>query len=137
MSHKYSLEKSDAFILEGIIIENIIKEGALIEVADVLSIKELNLKLCGNKPYALLVDAQVDSTISDDARTMVASAEIAHLTIAKAVILSTQKQKILANLYLAVNKPHINTRMFTDRSKALKWLRIQISNFELNELLEQ
>jgi hypothetical protein len=135
VGHKYSLEKVEAFKLEGVIIENIIKEGVTLEVSDVVKIKEINLRLCENKNYALLVDAKAGSTINDEARSMLASAELAHFNMAKAVILYTQKQKILGNIYLRVNKPHVNTRLFTNRAKALKWLKLQISNFEVKELL--
>ncbi|WP_317898508.1 DUF7793 family protein [Aurantibacillus circumpalustris] len=135
MGHKYSLEKVEIFKLEGIIIENIVKEGAELQTDDVRKIKEINLSLCDNKNYALLIDAKKESTITDDARALLASKELAHLNIAKAIIIHTNKQKILGNIYLTVNKPHVKTRLFTDRQKALEWLRNKISAFEAKELL--
>lgn len=135
MGHRYSLEKVEIFKLEGIIIENIIKEGVELQTQDVRSIKEINLSLCDNKNYALLVDAKDESTITDDARALLASAELAHLNIAKAIIIHTNKQKILGNIYLTVNKPHVKTRLFTDREKALTWLRTKIADYSAKELL--
>lgn len=137
MGHRYSLEKVEIFRLEGIIIENIIKEGVVLQVADVKSIKEINLRICENKNYALLVDAKEESSITDDARTLLASEELAKFNIAKAIIIHTQKQKILGNLYLTVNRPYVKTRLFTDREKALSWLKKKISDYSAQELLKR
>ncbi len=136
MGHKYSLEKAEAFKYEGIIIENVIKEGVVLEVHDVLSIKDINLKIAENKNYALLVDAKEGSTITDEARKLLASKELADFNIAKAIIIYTQKQKFLGNIYLSVNKPHVKTRLFTDRAKAIEWLKTKISDFSAKELLD-
>jgi hypothetical protein len=137
MGHRYSLEKIEIFRLEGIIIENIIKEGVVLELADVKGIKEINLQICNNQNYALLVDAKDESTITEDARALLASEELAKFNIAKAIIIHTHKQKILGNLYLTVNRPHVKTRLFTDREKALNWLRKKITDFAAKELLEK
>ena len=137
MGHRYSIEKAEAFRLEGIIIENILKEKTVLEPADVRAIKEMNLRLCEGKYYALLVDPKAGSTITDEARALLASKEMADLNIAKAILIYTKKQKILGNIYLSINKPHVNTRLFTDRDKALKWLHLQISNFEAEQILKK
>lgn len=135
MSHRYSTEKAEAFVLEGVIIENILKEGTTLEPQDVRSIKEINLRLCEAKRYALLVDPKEGSTITDEARSLLASKELADLNVAKAILIYTQKQKILGNIYLSINKPHVKTRLFTDREKALKWLRKQLAEFSARELM--
>jgi len=137
VGHRYSIEKAEAFRLEGIIIENILKEKTVLEPADVRAIKEMNLRLCEGKYYALLVDPKAGSTITDEARALLASKEMADLNIAKAILIYTKKQKILGNIYLSINKPHVNTRLFTDRDKALKWLHLQISNFEAEQILKK
>ena len=136
MGHRYSIEKAEAFMLQGIIIENILRAGVTLEPEDVRSIKEMNLRLCKGKNYALLVDPKEGSSITDEARTLLASKELAELNIAKAILIYTQKQKIIGNIYLKINKPSVKTRIFTDRAKALEWLQLQISNFSANELLK-
>lgn len=135
MKHRYSLEKVEAFKLDTIIIENIIKEGTVLEVQDIADIKEINLHLCENKNYALLVDAKEGSSITEEARVLLASKELAIFNIAKAIIIYTQTQKILGNIYLSINKPHVKTRLFTNRTKAIIWLTQQISDFSAKELL--
>ena len=136
VGHKYSLEKAVIFLYEGIIIENVIKEGVTLDVQDVRRFKEVNLTIAANKNYALLIDAKAESTITDEARKLLASKELAHLTIAKAIIIHTQKQKILGNIYLTVNKPHVKTRLFTERSKAIAWLQSKIEHHSVKEILD-
>lgn len=136
MGHRYSIEKAEAFVLEGIIIENVLKQGVTLETDDVRRIKEMNLKLCKGKPYALLVDPKEKSTITDEARTLLASKELAHHNIAKAILIYTQKQKLIGNLYLQFNKPAVKTRIFTSREKALNWLHLQIGKFEAKQMLK-
>jgi hypothetical protein len=135
MGHRYSTEKAEAFKLEGIIIENTIKENVVLEVEDVRSIKEINLRLCEGKNYALLVDPKEGSSITDEARALLASPELGQYNLAKAILIHTNKQKIIGNIYLRVNKPFVKTRMFTNREKALVWLRQQISDASAKAIL--
>jgi len=136
VGHRYSTEKAEAFKLEGIIIENILKEDTTLEPTDVRNIKEMNLRLCEGKPYALLIDPKAGSSITDEARVLLASKEIGDLTIAKAILIYTQKQKIIGNLYLTINRPFVKTRIFTEREKALTWLRSKISKYSAKEILK-
>lgn len=135
MAHRYSVEKAEAFKLEDVIIENILKPGVTLEPKDVREIKNLNLQLCQGRPYALFVDMQEDGHITDEARALLASKEMAGLTIAKAILIYTTKQKILGNLYLSFDRPAVKTRMFTNRDKAIAWLHEQITEFQLKEFL--
>ncbi|PBQ34197.1 hypothetical protein CNR22_21295 [Sphingobacteriaceae bacterium] len=137
VGHRYSIEKAEAFKLEGIIIENSLIAGVTLEPNDVRMIKQLNLRLCEGKKYALLVDPKVESLITDEARALLASKEMAELNIAKAILIYNQKQKIIGNIYLSINKPHVKTKLFTDREKALKWLRMQVEEFTAKQMFKE
>lgn len=126
MGHTFKLGKSEAFRLEGQIIENIVNEGAVMDVNDVRELKAINMEIAGNRNYALLVESGQNTSITKEARELVASDEFANLIIAKAVIIYTESHKFLSNLYLTVNKPKIKTKMFTDREKAMEWLRLEV-----------
>lgn len=136
MGHRYSIEKAAAFKLEGIIIENSLVAGVTLEPDDVRRIKQMNLRLCEGKIYALFVDPGAGSFITDEARALLASEEMAEFNIAKAILIYSQKQKIIGNIYLSINKPHVTTKLFTDREKALKWLHLQIEDYSVKQLLK-
>lgn len=53
---------------------------------------------------------------------------------AAAIIVHSHMQKFLINTFIIVKKPDIPTRVFTDRSKAKKWLfDLKIKSYELSE----
>lgn len=137
MGHRYSIEKAEAFKLEGIIIENSLVAGVTLEPDDVRRIKQMNLRLCEGKLYALLVDPKAGSLITDEAQALLASKEMAEFNVAKAILIYSQKQKIIGNIYLSINKPHVKTKLFTDREKALKWLRTQIETYTAKQMLKE
>jgi hypothetical protein len=133
MGPKLNGRKADAFILEGRIIENVLNYAVTLEVEDVKEIKEMNLKLAEGKDYALLVDPGEWSSITEEARELLASPEMAHLNLAKAIIIYTITQRIIGNIYLSLNHPVVETRLFTDREKALEWLRDKVDEFEAKQ----
>ena len=109
------------------IIENIIHDHATLEKENVLEIKAVNKQLSLGQPYAVLVDGGTYTTISKEARELSASKEFAQKTIAKALLVRNLGQRIVGQFYIKVNKPHIKTKIFSDREKAIEWLNRQIN----------
>lgn len=114
-------------VLKSGIIENIIHDYASIEEKNVLEIKTANKELSKGKPYVILVDSGIYTTISKEARELSASKDFSQQTIAKALIVRGLGQRIIGQFYINVNKPHIKTKIFAEREKAIKWLASQIS----------
>lgn len=117
--------KVQASILEDGILENAISEGVEVDVADLHVLREQNLKLASHKPYTILVTSGPFSTITREAMDLVSSKEFQHLTIAKAILVNSRTHKIISSFYLNFKKPAIRTKIFTDRVKAITWLREQ------------
>jgi hypothetical protein len=122
------LDKFNLTLVEAGIIENYIKPGVLIEAADAWELKRQNLLLAEQKEYCVIVVSGHLSSVSKEAREVVASREFVVKTKAKALIVDSLGHRIVGNFYLSVNKPYIKTKIFSDRSEALKWLRIQLSD---------
>ena len=112
------------------IIENIINDYCTLERENVLEIKEVNKKLSKGKPYAVLVDSGMYTTISTEARELLASKEFAEITIAKALLVRSLGHRIVGQFYIRINKPFIPTKIFSDREEAIKWLSAQLSNIK-------
>lgn len=119
--------KIKAILIEDCIIENKITENSCIDVYDVIAIKQENLKLANGKKYAVLVTPGQYSTITKEARELVSSYEFTIDTIAKALIVNSLAHRIIGNFYIKVNKPFIKTQIFTDKEKAIIWLRNQLN----------
>lgn len=120
---KIERDKFTTGFLEEGIIEIFFRSGKPIETDDIYELRKINLALSGHKPYAVLVLAEELTNFSKETRELLASKEFAGCTQAKALVFNGLGQKILGNFYLHVNKPHIKTRLFNDREKAINWLR--------------
>lgn len=128
MNQVVQLKKVTVAQLEEGILENAFKGGDNIEVEDFYELSKVNYHLVKSKPYTVLATAEELTSFSAEARELVASEKFAGIAIAKALLISGLSQRIVGNFYIRVNKPHIKTRLFTDRDEAIVWLREQYRN---------
>ncbi len=122
---KIILEKIEVYLIEEGIIENYFTGEKMIEPADIVQLRETNLEISEAKPYTVLVEADDLTSFSKETRELLASKEFAGITLAKALVFKSLAQRIISNFYLQINKPHIKTRLFNDRKKAIEWLKEQ------------
>ncbi|MBK9191731.1 MAG: hypothetical protein IPM77_09575 [Crocinitomicaceae bacterium] len=118
--------KFKAKMIEPGLIENYIKPGVNIDVADAWEIKKSNMELTNGNSYAVLVVSGHLSSVTKGAREVVASRQFVGKTIAKALLVDSLGHRLVGNFYLTVNKPLITTKIFTDREAAINWLRTLI-----------
>ena len=123
VQNKILTSKYEVVLLEDGIVENFIKPGATMEPEDVTALKQHNFETAGNKPYVILVIPGELITFTKEARELAASKEFIEAAMAKALLINSIGNKIMGNFYLKVNKPYIKTKIFSDREKALTWLR--------------
>ena len=127
VTHRIELDKITVTVLEPGIIENFVKSGVTVEREDIVELKKQNISVSGNKHYAVLVTTGALSTITKEARELAASKEYAMTTKAKAIVVESLGQRIVASFYIRINKPYIRTKLFSDRNSALTWLRQQLA----------
>lgn len=114
-------------LLDANLLENHILDNSTIEVEDVMEIKAINMQLTNGKPYAAILSFGFMTEVTQKSRELLASKDFQQNTIAKALLVNNFGHRLLGNFYLTVNKPHIRTRLFTDRELALNWLRSELS----------
>jgi hypothetical protein len=125
--------KGEARLLEDGVIENVIFDYASLECEDVLTFRDLNQTLAKkNNHYVVLVESGVFTSISEQARKLLASSDFKQFVVAKALIAQNFAQELVINFYLRVNKPAIETKLFTKRTAALQWLRKKLQDAEDN-----
>ena len=100
-----------------------IREGAFVDETALYLTKQANEFLFGSERYAVLVTTSNFNAISEKARELSASAEFVRNTKGKALLVHNSATKLVGNFYLNFNKPKLPTRLFTDRRKALAWLK--------------
>lgn len=103
--------------------ETRMNEGAFIDEAALYQIKQVNEHLFGARRYAVLVTTSNFNAISERAREFSASAEFVRNTKGKALLVHNSATKLVGNFDLNFNKPVMPTKLFTDRAKAIAWLK--------------
>jgi len=120
---KVVTSKFEVTLLEDNLVENYIKSGIVVETEDLEELKKISAELVGNKPYVILVTSGELASFSKEARELSASKAFITNAKAKAIVVDSIAKKIIGNFYLKVNKPYLQTRLFSDREKALQWLK--------------
>ncbi len=120
---KINTLKFEVTLLDDGIVENYIKSGNVIEMEDLEELKKISAELAGHKPYVILVTSGELASFSKEARELSASKTFITNAKAKAIIVDSIAKKIIGNFYLKVNKPYLQTKLFSEREKALQWLR--------------
>lgn len=104
------------------LVENIIHDNVTLDVADIRELKRCNLQLSGGGPDALLVSSGKFSSITKEGRELSADHNFSKNTIAKAMIIHSLSQRMIAKFYIQFNKPREHTEIFASRQEALIWL---------------
>lgn len=108
------------------IIENVIHDYVTLDYEQVAEIRSINQKLSDGVHYAVLVDSGLYTSITKEARELSASKEFSKTTLAKALLVRNMGHRLVGQIYIKMNKPHIKTKIFSNREKAIKWLNSQI-----------
>jgi hypothetical protein len=83
----------------------------------------ISLEMVRGKPLPLLCDLSNVGKMTIECRNHFAGEEHAKSFSRAALLVSSPISKIIGNFFMGLNKPIKPTRLFTDKSKAIKWLR--------------
>ncbi len=104
------------------VVHIVFKENAKVDASEAREMIKAAEGLSGKKPYMIFSDIRNHVEISPEARKISAAKEEAPYLVANAVLTDSIALKLTANLFVNINKPHFPVRLFTDRSKAMRWL---------------
>lgn len=125
MEQVVELDKAFVRKLEDGLIELTFKEHISFELNDALEVDEVFRKFVGEKPYYTLVDgSSLFSSISEEARAHFAKPNDINIhRKAEALVAENFANRIIANLYMAINKPSNPVKVFSNKESALAWLK--------------
>ena len=96
------------------------------QVVDVAEMKEMILNVqefLGPKEHYAVVDFGGNLSSSSEARDIYAKDEyILKYRIADAFLVKSLPVRLIANFFIKVTKPKVNTKLFTDEAHAVSWL---------------
>jgi hypothetical protein len=87
------------------------------------NVVEARLALSGETTYPLFVDITNVKTTTQEARNYSSKGDAEKLVSATALWGTSELTKLMANFFLAINKPKVPVKFFTDDKKGLVWLK--------------
>lgn len=96
---------------------------AEIKLSDALLALEAMEKLGGGTKHPVLIDAGEFVSIDKDVLEFSASEEANIFTLADAIAYDNIGQRLIANFYILNTKPAVPTKLFSEKTEALIWLR--------------
>lgn len=92
-----------------------------ISVAKTITKERINL--VGDKDYPILGDYLKVKNVTKEARDFMASKEGTKNIKAIAALINSPVGRIIGNFYIRISKPPFAFKIFTDKEKALEWLK--------------
>jgi hypothetical protein len=120
---EFKFKKSTVSLLDEGIMHIHLLAGSEIELSDAVLIVEAMGILGGGKKYPVLIDAGEFTSIDKEVRIFSASEESNIYTIADAIAYYSMAQKLVAEFYVRHNHPVVPTKVFSDKTKAIDWLK--------------
>ena len=92
------------------------------------------LLICENTTYPMFFDTRGIKYATKEAREYTKGGEGMRCINAGGFLVNNAVLEILVNYYLKFNRPKVPVKLFTDETKALKWLRQFKSSVSINQL---
>ena len=100
-----------------------VKQDQVVDVPEMKEMLRYVEEFVGPKKHYAVVDFGGNLTSSTEARQIYAEAEyILKYRIADAFLVTSLPVRLIANFFIKVTRPKVNTRLFTEEDKAVKWL---------------
>lgn len=100
-----------------------LKSNYKVSLSDAEAMVKLFKEMGGGKKFRLLFTAGDDTSVATEARYYASGPEANKYTISSAFVVKSIAQKLLGNAYVTFNKPVTPTRIFTEESEAVNWLK--------------
>ena len=115
---KYKLTIHNNNLLEILIKENVILDAdLLLEIKSISENNHLHTKSC------ILVEGVGFFNVTKEVRELGAEKQFSSRAMAVAVFTKNPSLLLIGELYNKINKPAVETKMFTNRAKAKSWLK--------------
>ena len=120
---KISTKKGEAYIDEqGILIQTYLKNTDL-TLEDAKTDFESYLSLCDQGKLPVLIEMENVKSVEREARAYYSSKEATNYITAAALLITNPVNRIIGNFYMGLNKTAFPFRLFSEKDKAIKWLK--------------
>lgn len=113
----------ELWIEDGIIHEIFKPSLIILDIENAKKIVVDRLKVSNGIIRPILVDTRNAISIDKETRRYFASAESLQLLSAGALLIKNPIAKFMGNFFIAVDRPKMPVKIFTNKTQALKWLK--------------
>jgi len=118
-----STKKGKVYIdKHGILIQTYIENADLTLEDARADFKSYN-ELCKDCKLPVLIDMENVKSVEREARAFYSSKEATNYITAAGLLITNPVNRIIGNFYMGLNKTAFPFRMFTERKKAIQWLK--------------
>lgn len=104
-----------------------IKEDVEIDTEQMQEQVKLRKEMVDNEPFVILVDSRSFHSSTKEAREYISKIEDKNW-LGMAVLVNSLPTRLITNFFIRMNKPFVDTKMFTDKSTAIKWLNLKLNS---------
>ncbi len=108
-----------------------IKDNVTFDVKEMLEAKKFSTSLLPDKKIYLIVIVEGNFNTSKEARELLANPDYSAHHAAIAVVTKNMGIKLLVQMYIKVNKPKVDIKLFKNEHEAHKWISKAIKKHEL------
>lgn len=84
---------------------------------------DMRLTFCEGKSYPVLMDISYIASVDTASRKYLSSEKAMQHILAGGFLCQSLVSKLIGNIFVRIDRPKIPTRIFTDRNKAVTWLK--------------
>lgn len=111
------------FIDEDGILHHDCSEGSVHDIDSAISNVKLSIDLAKGQKHPVLVDLKGIKYMSRETRNYYSNEETGKFVGKAALVVGDPVSKIMGNVFMRLQKTVFPTRLFTDREKAIEWLK--------------
>ena len=124
-SMEYTKCATFSLLEEGILVVRLL-ENSDVDLEESKQMQRKSLQMTSGKRFVSLIDARVKLNVTKESREWGSTPEAQKNMIAQAIVVTSLANKLVGNFIIQVHKPKAKTRMFSDESQAIAWLKDQL-----------
>ena len=97
-------------------------EGRNVTISDLYAMGKFISHIGVANKYKVLSELELGATIDNEARVFLATEAGSMFVSKNAVLCRYIEQEMISNFFIRVDNPKVSTKIFEDKTKAIKWL---------------
>lgn len=111
-------------LLDEDIIEIVVAANYETTIEDVDEVNAIVVKLTQGKPHYIITVTQQGSSTTNEVKEYAAQESFRKNVIAQAIVISNIAIRLMATVYMRINRPKQKIKLFNTQDEALRWIHL-------------